>query len=314
MDVRQLRYFVAVAEELHFGNAAKRLFMAQPPLSQQIRKLEEELGAVLFRRTSRAVNLTRAGKVLLARARVILESVEEAEQEVRAISLGHVGSLKIGFIHTGMETRFADAIRDFRHTHPAVAFDLLEMHSTDQLEGLRSDSLDVGLIRLVGQDLEGIAWEPFTSEPYVVALPETHVLCRRESLGLADLHREPFIFFYRYLHPRLHDSILARFKACGATPDIVMRGRTSSSILALVGVGAGIALVSRQMAEFPRKGIVFRPVTDTLPPVVNALAWSAHRQDVLVEKFLMTAREHARLDGGLPVEPDALLDRVHALL
>lgn len=314
MELRQLRYFVAVAEELHFGNAARRLYMAQPPLSQQIRKLEEELGSVLFRRTSRAVSLTRAGKVLLARARDILEAVEEAEQEVRAISQGHRGALKIGFIHTGMETTFADAIRLFRLEHPDVTFDLLEMHSADQVEALRTGSLDVGLIRLVGQDLSGLLWEPFSSEPYVAALPENHPLCGQESIGLADLNHEPFVFFYRYQHPRLHDSILRRFRQCGAVPDIVMRARTSNSTLALVGAGVGAALVSRQLGDQARKGVVFRPVSDILPLVVNALAWNSSEPDTLVDTFLRTARAHAMLDPTLPWNPDQLQERMQTFL
>lgn len=313
MELRQLRYFIAVAEELHFGRAARRLYMAQPPLSQQIRKLEDDLGAPLFVRTSRSVSLTRAGRALLARARDILREVEEAEQEVRLISRGHKGALSIGFIHTGMETCFADVIREFRRQYRDVDFDLQEMHSTDQVEALREGSLDVGLIRLVGQDMAGLAWEPLSSEPYVVALPEDHLLCARDTLALHDLHDAPLVFFYRYLHPRLHDDILGRFAAAGATPDIVMRGRTTASILALVSAGMGLALVSRQVLSRPLAGVSYRPLVDALPPVVNALAWNPERDDPLVGSFVHGARPFARLDPALPRDPEALLHHTRSL-
>lgn len=313
VELRQLRYFLIVSEELHFGRAARRLYMAQPPLSQQIRRLEEELGTPLLQRTSRSVSLTPAGRALQARARDILQAVEEAEQEVRLISSGQQGRLRIGFIPAAMETTFPEALRTFRQENPEVEFSLREMHSTDQLEGLRDGSLDTGLIRLVGRDLAGLHWSLFSSEPYVAALPLGHHLCDRSIISLRDLHREPLVFFYRHQHPLLHDSILARFRACGALPEIVMRVRTANAILALVGAGIGVSLVARQLAQHPCPGIAFIPISDDLPPVVNALVWNPDCANPLTQQFRRCLERFTCLDPTLPDDPAALLRHTSAL-
>jgi DNA-binding transcriptional LysR family regulator len=200
IELRHLRYFVAVAEELHFGRAALRLHLAQPPLSQQIRKLEEIIGHRLFTRTSRAVRLTAAGEVLLDRARRTLRTVREDMAEVRSVGRGEIGSLRVGFIGSGMLTPLPAMLGRYRRKHPKADLQLREAMSSQIMQWLLDGAVDVGFLR-DGGPLPGLESETLFSEPFVAVLPANHCLASRKSISGATLREEPFVFFPQIRRP-----------------------------------------------------------------------------------------------------------------
>ena len=192
MELRHLRYFIAVAEELHFRRAAERLHMSQPPLSQQIRQLEEEVGAVLLLRNQRKVELTAAGAAFLVRAREILDAVEDAARQARRVQRGEVGRLAVGFVGSAMYSFVPELLRAFREDKPDVGLRLHELGTTEQLRQLEDGRLDVGFVRLRGSR-PGLAFESVLDEEVVVALPDVHPLSQRPLLRLADLEGESLV-------------------------------------------------------------------------------------------------------------------------
>src|SRR6201990_596113 len=196
IELRHFRYFVAVAEELHFGRAAQRLNLAQPPLSQQIRKLEELLGYPLFHRTSRSVRLTVAGDALLQRARRTLRNVQRDLDETRSVGRGDVGSLHVGFIGSAMLTTLPSIFRSYREKYPQVRLHLHESFTALVTEGLENGTLDAGILR-DGDALEGFEVITILSEPFVAVLPATHPCARQKTLSVASLRDEPFVYYPR---------------------------------------------------------------------------------------------------------------------
>ncbi len=269
MDVRQLRFFMAVAEELHFGRAARRLNMSQPPLSQQIRALEDGLGVRLFTRTSRSVVLTDAGRAMMERAGDILAAMERLGTEVQDAQRGMTGRLPIGFVRPAMEGRLPGAIREFRRERPEVALELREMLTPDQLTALRAGELRVGFVRLYGHDLTGLVAELFMREPYVLAIPRGHALARMRRVPLGRLAGEPMIFHPRHLMPALHDAMTACCVRAGFRPSIVQEARVKQTAIALVAAGLGMAFVPRSSTVSQRPDVVFRPLEDEALPWVE---------------------------------------------
>lgn len=291
MELRHLRYFIAVAEELHFGHAAVRLHMAQPPLSQQIRALEDELGARLFARTSRSVSLTPAGQAYLAGARAVLARVDEAGRLARRIQQGEAGELVVGYMNPAMDAVLCRALAAFRVARPQVDLRLRELPTSAQLEELRAGRLDLGFIRLVhaqeqagrapqgkgprGQDLTGLQTRVVAREPYVLALPEGHRLAALDEVPLGAAGNEPLILFPRASMPALHEAMLGALRAAGAEPHVLQEAPGKHASLALVAAGFGVCLVPASARDWLRKGVVLRPVTAGLPVVEMAAAWRA---------------------------------------
>lgn len=296
MELRQLRYFQAVAEELHFGRAAERVHIAQPPLSQQIRRLEEELGVTLLRRSSRRVELTPEGDRFLESVREILERVEGAVHAVRAVARGEEGRLRVGFVGPASDSLFPEAVRAFREACPRVHLTLRELGTLDQLEALRHGELDVGLIRLFRTNLRGFEHAPFAREPYVLALPEGHALAALEAVPLAALDGVPLIFFPRRSQPALHDTILARLRRCGAVPNIVQQAQTKQTTSALVASGLGVGFLHRSSCRSLRAGVALRPLVGDLPPVELETVWRPEAAGAVLRRFTATLEEH----GGFP--------------
>jgi len=277
MDLRHLRIFVAVAEELHFGRAAERLHMAQPPLSQAVRGLEDELGARLFERTSRSVRLTAAGAALLPAARALLEQAAAAARLARRVHLGEAGELAVGYMNPVMDAVLCRALARFRRERPDVAVRLRELPTPVQLEELRAGRLDIAFIRLLddaaGQDLRGLELRVAVREPYVVALPEGHRLRRLRRVPLRELDGEPLILFPRAGMPRLHDAMLSALRAAGAVPRIVQEVSGKHASLALTAAGFGLCLVPESARDWRRRGVALRPLEPGLPEVRMAAAW-----------------------------------------
>lgn len=241
IELRHLRYFVAVAEELHFGRAARRLHLAQPPLSQQIRKLEQIVGHLLFTRTSRAVRLTSAGQVFLDHARRTLRKVQEDLEETRSVGRGEVGFLKVGFIGSSMLTRLPAMLGRYRNQFPKVNLQLQEFHTSGVIEALLENTLDVGFLRDSGP-VEALEVERLFSEPFIAVVPAKHKLAGRKVLTGAELENQPFVFFTPLASQRAYDKTISICESHGYRPRVVQEAPQWLTILRLVGAGLGVTI------------------------------------------------------------------------
>lgn len=264
MEIRRLRYFLAVAEELSFTRAAERLHIAQPPLSIQIRALEQEVGARLFDRDQRHVFLTQAGKHLLVRAREILAAVEGAKAEVRRAELGEVGSLDLGYAASAMFTSsLTSAIKEFQAGFPHVLLTLHEMTSLDQLNGLHYRTLDAGIIRKSDVAVPaGIAVEEWYRAPLVAAMTNDHPLALERAIRISDLRDQPLIMYPRESGIGLYWQVLRLCAAAGFQPQIVREVQELSTIIGLVDAGVGIAIVPADTRSIHLRGVAYVPLRD----------------------------------------------------
>src|SRR6266536_81806 len=236
MELRHLRYFLAVADELHFGRAAVRLHIAQPPLSRQVRQLEDELGFDLFVRTPRRVRLTDAGRAFRDEARSILARVAEAAAAARRVAQGEAGALAVGFVASATYALLPRLYRRFRERHPDIALALTEMSTAEQVEALRAGQIQVGLARPpVGDDT--LAVEPLADEPLVAALPARHRLAASGPVALRALAREPFVLFPRQPRPGWIDVVQAACAAAGFRPAVAQEALELSTAVTLVAAG-----------------------------------------------------------------------------
>jgi DNA-binding transcriptional LysR family regulator len=260
VELRHLRYFVAVAEELHFGRAALRLNIAQPPLSQQIRQLEANLGHPLFVRTSRSVTLTAAGRELLERARRTLARVEEDLVAVRRIGRGEVGALTIAFTGSSiLRDPLPEAIRVYRRKYPEVDLRLREMGTMLQIDALRDGSIDLGFLRDPGP-FDGLVIEELSREPFVAVLPSRHALAKMRSLHPTQLRGEPFIFHRRDIGPLAFDRTMAVCQQVKFLPEIVQEAPQWPTVIRLVESGLGVSIAPRCVSKLETMGVVFRPL------------------------------------------------------
>jgi DNA-binding transcriptional LysR family regulator len=262
MELRHLRYFVAVAEELHFGRAAQRLFIAQPSLSIQIRALESAVGAPLLARTNRRVQLTAAGRVFLEGARRTLAEVDRAVYDAQRAQRGEIGQLSVGFVGSAAYEVLPRLLRAFRSAYPEVELRLQSMTTKEQLAALAERRLDVGLLRLPIED-PTLAWRVVTKEPLVAVLPATHPLAGQATLPLAALADEPFILYPRADSPRIRDTIIALCHQAGFSPTIVQESGEMQTILGLVAGGVGVALVIAPAGYRSTNELVFTSLEQT---------------------------------------------------
>lgn len=260
IDLRHLRYFVAVAEELHFGRAALRLGIAQPPLSQQIRRLERNIGHPLFVRTSRSVALTAAGSELLERALRIIARVEEDLGAVKRVGRGEVGALTIAFTGSAiLSDALPDAIRAYRRQFPAVDLRLREMGTMMQIEALRDRSIDLGFLRDPGP-FDGLVIEDLLREPFVAVLPSRHKLAKLTTIPVHKLNGEPFIFHRRSIGPLAYDRTMAVCDQAGFRPEIVQEAPQWPTVIRLVESGLGVSIAPSCVAKLETMGVCFRPL------------------------------------------------------
>lgn len=297
MELRHLKYFVAVAEELHFGRAARRLHVSQPPLSQQIRVLEAELGAMLFLRTKRRVELTDAGRVFLAEARLVLEAAHRAARAVGEAVRGERGLLTVGFVTSATLSILPRVVREFRAAHPAVAIELREMIPAAQLAALERREIDVGFLRPPVED-PAVDSEVVSSESLVAAVPSDHPLAARRTVALADLAEEPFVLFPRRHGPGVTDVVLAACREAGFTPRTLCEPNEMQTILAHVAAGSGVSVVPGSLATLSRELVAFRPLRDAPSSIDLVLAWTRLRTSVLVDDLRRVARAVGRRCRG----------------
>lgn len=275
-DLRVWRQFAMLAEELHFGRAAQRLHMTQPPLSQSIQSLEALLGMPLFRRTSRSVALTPAGVALLPEAQRILQQVAGLPDMVRRAASGTSGRLSLAFVSTADYSVLPPFLREFREAYPDVEIDLREATTDVQLEELIQGRIDVGLLIPPLPDKIKLQLEylPVLSEPLILAAPKgLSALRGKPKAALQTLADQPLIIFPRRIAPALHDAILACYHEAGLTPRIGQEAIQMQTIIGLVSAGMGIALVPQSVSNLKRPGVDYRPLANKTPLVETGLAW-----------------------------------------
>ncbi len=284
MELRHLRYFVTVAEELNFRRAAARLQIAQPALSQQIRQLEDELGVRLLERSRRRVALTDAGGAFLEKARASIASASEAAHVARLADRGEIGRLSIGFVTSALYGIFPDVVRVFRERFPAVHLELHETVVAQHAALLRTGRVDVSFVR-PPIDEQGLVVRTILKEPWVVAMPSGHALARASRISLKSLAGERFIIFPRVLAPSIYDGVLAACQKAGFSPQIVIEAQMQT-IISLAAAGMGLALVPESMQNLRRKGLVYRKLADPAPKVALAVAWRDEPQSAVLRAFL----------------------------
>jgi DNA-binding transcriptional LysR family regulator len=260
VDFRQLRYFVTVAEEGNFSRAAKRLHVSQPPLSMQVKALEEELEVRLFTRGNRGVALTPAGDAFFKEARGLLARLEQARRHARQAAGDDVGTLAVGFVSIATYGILPPALKAFRAAYPRVEVQLHELTTDAQVRELRAARLDMG-IGLAPVDEPDLEFERVTREALILAAPSGSAAARGTGpVKLADLAREEFIVAPRDIAPGLYDLMLSHCRAAGFAPRITQRARQMQTIIALVSCGMGVALVPASVRNLARSGVQYRPL------------------------------------------------------
>jgi DNA-binding transcriptional LysR family regulator len=290
MELRHLRYFVAVAEELHFGRAAARLHMTQQPLSQQIHQLETELGVLLFHRTKRQVQLTEPGKVFLEEARQILLKADQAVKIVRQIAQGESGLLKVGFSGFATYSILPKVLRVFRNHFPRVELELEEMTTTAQVKALQEHQIHLGLMIPPVPDAT-LSLEVILREPLVVILPETHSLASQPELTLLELAHESFILVSRQLEPGYYDQCISLFQQAGFSPKVIQKASQKQTILGLVSAGMGVSLAPASIRNIHRAGVVYNTLNIPISEVALAAVWRQDEASPILQTFLKVIRE-----------------------
>lgn len=294
IELRQLRYFVAVAEENHFGRAAARLHMTQPPLSQTIQSLEAALGTPLFIRSKRSVTLTPAGTTLLPEAQRILQQAGALPDLARRAASGESGLLSLSFISTADYSVLPPLLREFRERYPQVQIDLREATTDVQLEDLVQGRIDAGLLipPLPDKARVELGYMTVLSEPLVLAAPQgTKALRGKSAIALKAMADLPLIIFPRRIAPAFHDAILGCFRDAGLTPRIGQEAIQMQTIVGLVSAGMGIALVPQSVSNLKRPGVEYKPLSGKTLLVETGLAWRRDNMSPVLRSFLELLRK-----------------------
>jgi DNA-binding transcriptional LysR family regulator len=292
MELRHLHYFSVLGETLHFGRAAERLHISQPPLSRQIALLEEELGVVLLERNRRSVRLTAAGERFLGDAKEILASVERARRNALSASLGHSGSLSVGFMFATAYSVLPPITRAYTSAYPDVDVHLTESIPRLLIQEIRESQTDVAIM-YPPDDLEGLDTRTVFREPLVAALPAQHPLARRSgAIDAAALRGESFLISPRVAAPYVYDAIVSHCKQCGFTPKIRLETNYQQTIVNLVSQGLGVALVHRSMKTARPLNVKFRPLAN--PPHVDVnVTWNRLNHNPCIQTFVDIAQQRA---------------------
>jgi len=290
MELRHLRYFVAVAEHMNFRRAAEHLQMTQPPLSQQIKQLERELGFDLFHRQGRSIELTPAGATFLHDARRVLAQVERGVEHARSAARGHSGKLRIGFVGTVAYTFLPRILRRFRVDFPAVEVTLHELPSSRQIDALHNTQIDIGLCRMATTATPQIHTEVIYQEGLCAVLPREHPLSAKPDLSLADLQDEAFVLFPPYLGAELHTHILRVCAEFGFTPTVRQHAIQMTTIVGLVAAGIGVSVLPRAVMTLPHQDVHYRPLEKVAPVNVYSL-WRRDTRNPVLRHFLEAISE-----------------------
>jgi DNA-binding transcriptional LysR family regulator len=284
MELRHLRYFIAVAEELSFRGAAQKLHIAQPPLSSQIKSLEEELRVQLLERTTRSVALTHAGRVFLEEARAVLAASSQAQQRARDAEHGLAGTLRVGLIAPVAGAWLAAILRRFRQNFPGVQLSLFDLTSTEQLRRLHAQELDAGLLRPPINSSE-LDYRFIGESRQVLALPAGHRLAKKRRLEWKDFHDEELVLIHPTAQHGYYDPFFAACARAGAKPRPVQYANDIQTKMWLISAGFGIAPTTASLGEVKRPGLVFRALPPGLPPVQTVLAWRRGDPSPVLQHF-----------------------------
>jgi DNA-binding transcriptional LysR family regulator len=303
MDLRTLRYFSAVVREGHFGRAALSLGIAQPPLTRQIQKLEQELGVALLHRTQKKFEVTQAGQLLYERARRLLDGAEQAEADVRRVGTGETGRLIIGFVHSNAFTILPGVVARFRAAYPDVEIDLREMWHTNLVAGLETGSIDAGLLR---PPVSSSALQVVTliREPFLALVPAGHRLAPRRTIQLRQFGGEPFVMYSRLGSPLIHSRVMEMCKRAGFAPHITQYADQIHTVASFVGAGIGVALAPSTVTSFNMPGLRYLQIADKPAPLPMGVMWRTGNNSGLLRNFIRSAREAAAL--WRPVETPGL--------
>ena len=278
IELRHLRYFIAVAEELHFGHAAARLNISQPPLSQQIQILEQQIGARLFARTNRSVSLTEAGRQFLADSRQILSQVDDAAARAARLHHGETGELRIGFTSSAPFIKaVSDTLSTFRRRYPDVHIQTRETNTREQIVPLNEGALDLGLMRNT-QLPETLVWERVLREPLLAMVPRDHPLASQPRVSLRELAREPFVFFDPHVGTGLYDDILGLLRRYDLTPTIAQEVGEAMTIIGLVAAGLGVSILPASFRRVQLSEMCWLPIEEQDAVSEMWLVWSKHHE------------------------------------
>jgi DNA-binding transcriptional LysR family regulator len=292
MELRHLRYFVAVGEEQHYRRAAERLRVAQPALSRQIQMLEEEIGFKLFERLPRGVKITEAGKLFLDDARRILQEVNDAMGRAKRIALGQSGTLRIGFVESiSWQGIVPDSLKNFRDHQPDVELQLKSLRSLEQIAAIHSGSLDAGYALPIANPDHGLEQFQLGVISHMLAVPNGHRLTEKKNIWLRDLVDTPFVWFPRWAIPNAYDRLMAACARGGLkTPHIVQETAAETMILSLVQCGVGVAFVSSASRWRCPANVTLLPVTDLNVTFPFALMWKKDNNSPLLAKLVADAK------------------------
>ncbi|HCE9036066.1 LysR family transcriptional regulator [Klebsiella michiganensis] len=278
IELRHLRYFIAVAEELHFGHAAARLNISQPPLSQQIQILEQQIGARLFARTNRSVSLTEAGRQFLADSRQILSQVDDAAARAARLHHGETGELRIGFTSSAPFIKaVSDTLSTFRRRYPDVHIQTRETNTREQIVPLNEGALDLGLMRNTHLP-DTLVWEKVLREPLLAMVPRDHPLASQPCVSLRELAREPFVFFDPHVGTGLYDDILGLMRRYDLTPAITQEVGEAMTIIGLVAAGLGVSILPASFRRVQLLEMCWLPIEEQDAVSEMWLVWSKHHE------------------------------------
>ncbi|MGH3359773.1 MAG: LysR family transcriptional regulator [Nocardioidaceae bacterium] len=292
MELRHLRYFVAVAEELHFGRAAERLNISQPPLSTQVSQLERQIGVRLLERSTRKVTLTPAGLLFQRRAVALLADLDDAAQEAREADAGLRGRLRIGFVSSTNFTVLPPAVRRFRHARPQVELQLRPLASAEQIDSLHAGALDIGLIRLPAL-ANGLHLETVLTESMVAAVPDDHAFTALDAVTADQLVAEPIVLFPYRLMPGFVGQVMEMFAATGRSPRIVQQAIHHETAIGLVAAGVGISILPESATRLHAGGIRLLPIVSS-PRSELAIATPSDQSLVTVAPFVSCLHDAAK--------------------
>jgi len=297
MEFRHLRYFLVLAEELHFGRAAKRLSISQPPLSLNIQQLEASVGARLFERDSRGVRLTAAGRAFRESATALLAQAEAARLLAREIEAGAVGRLRVGFVGSMLYRGLPQRLQEFQARYPGIHVALTELNSQEQIDALLHGELDAGFVH-TNRVPDELAATLAHTEPFVCCMPADHPLTARAELALADLRGEPFVLFSRKASPDYYSRIFDMCAAQGFYPRIQHEVRHWLSVVSLVSQGMGVAVVPAAMARSGMAGAAFRPLADSTVPSEVYCVWKTMPDHPARDHFVQTVKAALAGEAG----------------
>ena len=299
LELRQFRQFIAVAETLNFHRAAERLHMSQPPLTQALQRMEEELGVKLFERQPRGVRLTQAGALFLDEARRTIAQAERAITTARQAAQGFIGFLRIVFVSSAMNAYLPPVLQAFHQRHPEVVLKLHERTSSQQIKELQTEWADVGFLMPPALDANELQLETVFRESLVAALPRPHRLATKPRLRLQDLADEPFVLLPALQGPGLYAQILVACARAGFAPRLVQEAHHMRSLVGLVAAGIGVTLVPASLQDPRQTEVVFREFseTDSPPQYDLAVVWRAANPSPVLHAFLAVVRAASK---GLP--------------